>query len=118
MARPLWKRLALFCGALMGLGFTFPAQAQLDIFENNNQEPPGRRGFTFGPIKLNKQAGSREMARGNTFYADKNYAAASLMFYRVVKDAAGSRYFQAAQFQLALSLYRMGLFHADRKSVV
>lgn len=112
MARPLWKRLALLCGALMGLGFAFPAQAQLDIFENNNQEPPGRRGFTFGPIKLNKQAGSREMARGNTFYADKNYAAASLMFYRVVKDAAGSRYFQAAQFQLALSLYRMGLFHA------
>lgn len=113
-ARPFWKRLALTCGALAWLGFSLPANAQLDIFEGGGDKnpPPGRRGFTFGPIKINKQAGAKEMARGNTFYAQKNYAAASLMFYRVVKNAAGSRYFQAAQFQLALSLYRMGLFHA------
>ncbi|MCB9638827.1 MAG: hypothetical protein H6728_07400 [Myxococcales bacterium] len=112
-ARPFWKRLALTCGALVWLGISLPANAQLDIFEGGGEKPPpGRRGFTFGPIKINKQAGAKEMARGNTFYAQKNYAAASLMFYRVVKNAAGSRYFQAAQFQLALSLYRMGLFHA------
>ena len=113
MSQPLWRGLVLGLGLAWCLPFLPAAQAQLDIFEKNNDAPPPRRrGFTFGTIRLNTQGGQKEMQQGNTFYAQGNYAAASLMFYRVVKNAAGSRFFPTAQFQLGITLYRMGLYHA------
>jgi hypothetical protein len=92
------------------------AWAQLDIFEKpRDRPPPERKGFTFGPIRVGGQGGQRHLVEGGNLYRQRNYAAASLKYFRVVQQMSGSRWMPTAEVQLAKSLYRMGLLRSAQQ---
>ncbi len=104
--------ISLALSLLMGGG---TSHAQLDIFEPSRREPPpARRGYTFGPIKVGGKSGRRLISEGSRLYSQGNFPAASLKFYRIVQQMAGSRWYPTAQYQLAKTLFRMGLYRSSQ----
>ncbi len=114
-----YEYLKLGLIGILFLLFSSPAYAQLDIFEKPKDRTPsssndnsGGGGFNFGPISVGGNQGQKEMQQGGSLYAAGNYAAASLKYYKVVSQMAGSRWHPTAEYQLGKCLYRMGLYHA------
>lgn len=101
--------------AFTGLGLFQPTSsfAQLDVFEPTRRPPPRRPGgMNFGGSSFSAggTGGKKILTQGQILYSQKNYAAASLKFFRVVRLHSGSRWRLSAEYQLAKCLYKLKMF--------